>query len=98
MVLKESLRQLLKVNDMTVAQLARKTKIPKTTVADWLNGASPKDITQVKKVADAFKISLEKLCFGSSPLQEESVTDIDTLLGDKWISGTFEVRFRRLKK
>ena len=99
MVLKEKLKQLLKERDLTAAQLSRKSNVPKNTISDWLSGNSPRDISQVKRVAEALNVSLDFLCFGESErVATEKITDLEELLGDQWIGGMFEVRLRRVKK
>jgi len=99
MVLKEILKKLLKEKDLTAAQLSRRTGVPKNTLSDWLSGNSPRDITQVKTVAEALGVSLDYLCFGQDPSpRPEKLTDLETLLGDNWVGGMFEVRLRRVKR
>ena len=98
MNLKEQLRFLLEQKGMTAAQLSRKSGVSKQVISVWLAGGSPKKIEQVKKVAAALDTSLDHLCFGNGIDQEgQRVVEIDALLGDGWVSGLFEVRFRRIK-
>ena len=78
---------------MTVAQLARQTGVAKTTLAEWLSGSSPRDLTKVKSVADYFHLSLDSLCFGDgveSQLIEKYLDEIH--------AGSFDVILRRVKK
>lgn len=99
MTLKKQLRFYLDLHDMTAAQLARKAKVPKQSLSGWLSGSNPRDVKQVKKVADSLGVSLDNLMFGNG--EDENLqkhTEINSLLGDDWIGGTFEVRFRRVKK
>lgn len=62
--LKNVLRDLLKKRDMTAAQLSRKAKVPKSVVSDWLSGASPRNLSQLMRVAKSLGVTLEMLCFG----------------------------------
>lgn len=98
--MKQQLRAILKERDMTAAAFARKSGLPRQTVSDWLSGSPPRDIRQVKKAADALNVSVDFLCFGiESPTTSEKITDLDTLVGtDRWLSGIFELRIRRIKK
>jgi len=100
MDLKKHLRSLLKLRGITAAELARRASVPKQSISDWLGGSSPRDIKQVKKVADALGVSVDELCFGEKTESRviEQITTIDSILGDGWVSGIFEVRFRRVKK
>lgn len=98
MTLKHQLKLFLDHHEMTAAQLARKSGVSPQVLSLWLKGADPKKMSQVKKVADVLEITVDQLCFGSGlDKQDQKVTELDALLGDQWISGVFEVRFRRLK-
>ena len=84
---------------MSAAALARKSGVPKQNISQWLAGVEPKKLSQVKAVASALGTSVDNLCFGEGNIiGEERVTELDALLGDEWISGIFEVRFRRVKQ
>ncbi|MBS1983797.1 MAG: helix-turn-helix transcriptional regulator [Bdellovibrionales bacterium] len=104
MRLKEELRILLKERDLTAAQLARASGVSPKTISDWLAGTPPRNIDQVRKVARVFGVTVDRLCFGETltekPSQEatQPTSDLETLLGDGWITGLFEVRLRRVKK
>ena len=96
--LKHQLKLFLERNEMTPAQLSRKSGVSQQVLSLWLKGADPKKMSQVKQVADVFSVSVDLLCFGSGPDTEaQKITELDALLGDQWVSGLFEVRFRRVK-
>lgn len=98
MNLKKQLRLYLELNHMTAAQLARKAGVPKQSLSGWIGGSNPRDIKQVKKVADSLGVSLDNLMFGHGPDEQgQKHAEINALLGDEWIGGVFEVRFRRVK-
>lgn len=92
MKLKTNLRLFLAKRDLTAAQLSRATLVPKATVSDWLAGASPKNLSQLKKVADYLSCSVDDLCFGNpeKPVQIEHLQDQINL-------GNFEVVLRKIK-
>jgi len=94
MNLKQQLRLYIKKRGFTAAQLSRLSGVPKQSISDWLAGANPRNIDQVKKVADALCVSLEHLCFGT----DDSVT-ADSMAESKseWTEGIFEIKFRRIK-
>lgn len=98
MTLKKQLRFYLDSRHMTAAQLARKAGVPKQSLSGWIGGSNPRDIKQVKKVADSLGVSLDNLMFGNgADEQAQRQNEISTLLGDDWIGGIFEVKFRRVK-
>lgn len=99
MRLKHQLALYLERRDITAAQLARKTGLPKALFTRWLSGQKPKDIDQVKKVAEALNVSLEHLLYGNGIEERpDSIGDLGALLGSDWVGGTFELRIRRVKK
>lgn len=98
MTLKKQLRFYLDANDMTAAQLARKAGIPKQSLSGWLSGSNPRDVKQVKKVADSLGVSLDNLMFGNGADEKSAKhQELNALMGDDWIGGVFEVKFRRVK-
>lgn len=93
--LKDNLKQLAKDFDITMAQLARETKVPPQTLNNWLSGVEPRSLSQVKKVADYFDISIDELCFNSKKtLKQFSSLDKYT---DEINAGIYEVVLRRIK-
>ena len=95
MELKSNLRRFIRENGMTVAGLARATKIPVQTLHGWLQGTEPKSIRQVKAVADHLGIDLDQLCFGTRPKLESSKIE---KFENEINAGIFEVVLRRVKK
>lgn len=97
MRLKHQLALYLERRDITAAQLSRKTGLPKALFSRWMAGQKPKDIDQVKKVADALGCSLENLLYGEGTEDKvSSIGDLGSLLGDEWCGGTFELKLRRV--
>lgn len=60
---KKNLKSKLIENKIKIQYLADQTGISRKTLENWLEGQKPRDIEQVKKVADFFKISVDELCF-----------------------------------
>ena len=84
---------------MTAAELSRKAQVPKQSLSGWLLGRSPRDIRQLKRVADVFGVTVDHLMFGQGRTRGDVANaQIEELFGDEWISGVFEVRIRRLRK
>jgi len=99
MNLKGQLVIYMEIREITLSELSRKSGVPKTTIHSWLVGKPPKNMIQVKEVARVLDVSLDHLAFGNGrDTESQKVTEIDALLGDQWVSGLFEVRFRRLKR
>ena len=84
---------------MSAVQVARKANIAKQSLSGWMAGKRPMDISQVKRVADVFGVSLDNLMFETGlESQQNKTIKIDELIGDNWVSGIFEVRLRRILK
>lgn len=99
MNLKSQLKFHLSLRSMTQSELARKAGVSKQVLSLWMGGAKPKNIDQIKRVADVFGVSVDNLLFGTGVDKErQQLTELDALLGDGWISGIFEVRFRRIQR
>jgi transcriptional regulator with XRE-family HTH domain len=62
-MLAETLRRLLDERGISIAELSRKTEVPKSNINTWLQGASP-NIEQADKVARYFGVTMEYLVFG----------------------------------
>lgn len=65
------------------------------TLHNWLSDQKPKDLEQVKKVADFFQISIDSLCFGEGI---KSTQEAIENYRDEINAGVFEVVLRRVKK
>ena len=99
MNLKSQLNYFLKLRGMTAAELGRKSGVSKQVLSIWLGGAEPKKLAQIKAVAAALGTTVDHLCFGEGEDREsQRVTELDALLGEGWVSGLFEVRFRRIRR
>jgi len=99
MNLKAQLKAHLNHCGLTASQLARKSGVPNQTLSDWLAGRRPRNLDQVQKVAAALNTTIDHLVYGDGVDQKsDQALSVDDLLGDRWVTGTFEVKFRRLKK
>ena len=93
-VLKENLQRLMEKNALNVPRLAKLTGISKQTISNWMAGQKPKNIQQVKTVANFFGISLDYLCFGEGQEKKTKIKDYEEEIN----AGIFEVVLRRVKK
>lgn len=93
-ILRHQLKQLLNERHMRPIDLAREIGIAKQVISDWLAGSRPRNLEQVKIVADFFHISIDALCFGSKndalpPHQESKTVPMH-------LAGIFEINLRYL--
>lgn len=93
--IKTILKKLLHEHDLTAAQLARATKTPPQTINNWLSGQEPRNLTQIKSVADYFGVSVDYLVYGQE--DRKSKTPFDDY-AEEINAGTFEVVLRRVRK
>jgi transcriptional regulator with XRE-family HTH domain len=89
----KNLKKHLRDNDMSVAKLSRATKVPAQTLNNWLADLEPRNIGQVKIVADYFKIGLDELLFDDPPKRNNPLKNHE----DEINAGVFEVVLRRVK-
>lgn len=94
MTLNKQLKTLLHNKDVTVAQLSRATKISAKTLYQWLNGQSPKNLVQVRKVADYFEVTIDYLAFGILERSKSEIADFRNEIN----VGHFEVILKKIRK
>lgn len=88
MQLAKRLRELMRQHDLTVARLSKRTAIPVNTLHNWLSGQPPRNITQVKSVADFLNVSVDFLVFGKElNLEPQAIPELLK-------SGQFEIVLR----
>lgn len=85
------LKKLIKEKGITIASLSRSTKVPLQTLHGWLQGNEPRNIRQVKKVADYFEVDINQLCFGLE-LQKTIIQDLQNVIN----AGIYEVVLRKI--
>lgn len=92
--LKNNLKLLIGKHQLNATKLCKATGIPKSTISDWLLGNSPKNIKQVKILADHFNITIDELVFGETSLDPFSRNeDVSELLS----LGNFDVYLKKRK-
>lgn len=80
---------------LSLVNLAKVSKVPKQTLHNWLCGAEPKSLDQVRAVCLVFDMSIEELCYGeNSPTLRKNLTEYEEEIN----AGIFEVVLRRVKK
>ena len=102
--LRQQLKLELERRGWTATRLARTAGIPKQSLSGWMAGNRPRNLDQLKKVADVLELDLEVLLFGSQeprpPQGPHEITPVLELLrglkvgGDGWLEGTLEIRIK----
>ena len=95
--LHKNLKTLLDKRGVTPSQLSRATKVPNSTIQNWLTGLEPRNLLQLKKVADYFDVSVDLLVYGNKKEPKRDSSAISEFQ-DEINAGTFEVVLRRVKK
>ncbi len=65
MNLRQQLKLELERRGWTATRLARTAGIPKQSLSGWMAGNRPRNLDQLKKVADVLDLDLEELLFGA---------------------------------
>ena len=90
-MLKKTLTQLLEENDLTLSELSRITKIPKSNLSAWTRGRIP-NITQLDIVAQYFGVSIEFLMFG----RKSNTSEASLIYRAEVTDGKYEIIFRKI--
>lgn len=99
MNLKSQLKMYLDHRGWTPTELARKTGVSKQNISLWLSGTPPRNIEQVKLIAEALGTSVDHLCFGEGiDGEREQATALGAILGEQWVTGCLEFKVRLMKK
>ena len=97
LTLEKELKRILRQRDMNASELARATGISRKTLQNWLTGAYPSNVEQLKQAADVLSVTLEELCFGCVPVVKSGSADSVPLgLGAESEFMKYEVTVRRL--
>jgi transcriptional regulator with XRE-family HTH domain len=99
MELKKNLKKLINDDKITVARLSKETGVPTQTLHNWMLGAEPRSLAQVKTVADYFNVTLDALCFGeNSGKNISSEKNKIEQYAEEINAGIFEVVLRKVRK
>ena len=66
LVFSHILEELMKEREITYKKLSLETGIPKTTLFTWSTGSIPRNLHDLRKVADFFDVEIHYLLFGES--------------------------------
>ncbi len=89
MEFKEVLQSLMKEKGISITELAKQTRIAKSSIHGFLNGAEP-PLSKIKSLSEYFGVSMDFLCTGkeSDPIGQLLKVDVH--------QGTYEVTIKRL--
>lgn len=97
MNLKKQLQRYLKKHGMTATQLARKADVPNSCLCDWLSGVSPRNLDNVKKIAEVLAISVDELCFGTdAAVPRVQIHDFCRIINGESLEGVFEIKMKKV--
>ena len=91
---RKNLKELIIQKGVTIVFLSQTTKIPLQTIHGWLSGTSPRNLYQLKILAEYFEISIHTLCF--EKIDDKKKIEID-VLEDIIASGKFEIILKKIK-
>jgi transcriptional regulator with XRE-family HTH domain len=80
MNISKNLEKYLESSEISLNEFSRRISIPPSTIHGWLNGVPPKNLNDLKKVAEFFNVTLDELCFGEIKRGHE--TNIVITIGD----------------
>lgn len=76
MKLSSQLKKILKKNGLSVAQLSRAVKVSDKKIYSWLNNQSPRNLNDLKAVADYLEVSVDYLLFDEAKFEKKiSISD-----------------------
>jgi transcriptional regulator with XRE-family HTH domain len=91
--LKDNLNKHLKLSGISLTELSKKAKVPKTNLHSWTTGANPQ-LDQLKRVCEVLQVPMHELAFGEAdpfePKSEEILKEIFT--------GDVRVTLHRIEK
>ncbi len=93
--LKYILQELLDRHGLSITKLAKETGVPKQTISNWLSGMNPKNMSQIKQVANYFKVSIDYLVFADQKTALPRQSPMENY-AQEINAGIFEVVLRRI--
>ena len=93
MKLANTLKKLMKESELSFKALSKKAAVPESTIKQWAQGAAPRKLSDVKKVAKVLGVSFEFLCFGE---EDDSLPrTLQELLTEPVYEGWLKVKIER---
>lgn len=89
----KKLKALLRSHNLSVAELAKRTGLPRSTIQQWTAGGTP-NVYQLEKVATYFNITIDELVFDKKPKQA-----IEELFTEALVhTGHYKIQITKLTK
>lgn len=89
----KKLKSLLESHNLSVAELAKRTGVPRSTIQSWIAKATP-NIYQVEKVANYFNVTVDELVFDKKPKNSVEELFTEALIH----SGHYKISITKLTK
>lgn len=87
----KNLKRLIFERDLKIGQVAKATGIKRTTLSDWLAGSKPRDLGDLRRLAQFFGLSLENMIFGGgNELRQSGSSTVDLVF-----DGPVRIRIER---
>lgn len=86
--------EILSNRRLTVKEVSDATKVPASTLAEWKANRTPKNPTQVRRVAEYLGVSLHYLIFG----EEDREEPLSKIVREDFFQGTFEITIKRVRE
>ncbi len=97
MNLRKNLSFLLKEHKITIAELSRKSGVPKSTIADWMTSQKSINLDQLRKVSEALKVPMYRLAFELDEADPWESSAADEILSEVF-SGRLQVTIHRVER
>ena len=99
MKLAKQLKLFIAIKHESVSGLARKSGVSRDAIHAWLAGKQPRNLNQVRDVAQVLGTNVDTLCFGDGiDVVNEKSNALGALFGNDWVHGTFEIKIRKVSK
>ena len=95
-MLKKNLDHFLNKSGISASKLAARISVPKTKVNNWTAGVAPRDLNQLKKLADFMQTTIDALVF--TDLEVSNTSKNDSLNNPFAFEGDFRIRVERISK
>lgn len=89
--LAENLKKIMAEKRLTITHIAQKARINKSTLHGYCNGVVPRNLPQLRSLADFLEVPFDELLFGR--VQEEA-----PLESENKIEGRYELIIRRISE
>lgn len=94
MELSSILRRIMEERRLSQRDLERQTGLPKSTLSDWLSGAQPRNLDDVRRLSRHLGVPFEYLLFGKT----DHTVSIENLPSELLFEGYLKVKIERVIK